>query len=51
MERLRAVTVNIWNRQGPWPERVKLLREGLAALDADVIGLQEVLGLAGQSQA
>src|SRR5262249_20363538 len=33
--------------QGPWPERLPLIRAGLLALDADVIGLQEVLGFEG----
>ena len=47
----RIVTLNIWNRQGPWPERLPLIREGLRALDADVIGLQEVLAFGGASQA
>src|SRR5262245_38442414 len=39
----RVATFNIWNRQGPWDKRLPLIRDGLAALDADVIGLQEVL--------
>jgi endonuclease/exonuclease/phosphatase family metal-dependent hydrolase len=39
----RIATLNIWNRQGPWDKRLPLIRDGLAALDADVIGLQEVL--------
>ena len=43
----RVVTFNIWNRQGPWAQRLPLIREGLRALDADVIGLQEVLGFPG----
>lgn len=43
----RVATLNIWNRQGPWAQRLPLLRAGLAALDADVIGLQEVLGFPG----
>jgi endonuclease/exonuclease/phosphatase family metal-dependent hydrolase len=43
----RVATLNIWNRQGPWPQRLPLIRAGLAALDADVIGLQEVLGFPG----
>lgn len=43
----RVATLNIWNRQGPWAERLPLIREGLRALDADVIGLQEVLGFTG----
>lgn len=41
----RVATFNIWNRQGPWQQRLPLIRHGLAALDADVIGLQEVLAL------
>ena len=47
----RIVTLNIWNRQGPWPERLPLIIEGLRALDADAISLQEVLALAGATQA
>ncbi|HVK85850.1 MAG TPA: endonuclease/exonuclease/phosphatase family protein [Kofleriaceae bacterium] len=43
----RVATLNIWNRQGPWAERLPLIREGLRALDADVVGLQEVLGFTG----
>ena len=43
----RVVTLNIWNRQGPWAQRLPLIRAGLQALDADVIGLQEVLGFPG----
>jgi endonuclease/exonuclease/phosphatase family metal-dependent hydrolase len=43
----RVVTLNIWNRQGPWPRRLPLIQQGLAALDADVVGLQEVLGFPG----
>jgi endonuclease/exonuclease/phosphatase family metal-dependent hydrolase len=43
----RVATLNIWNRQGPWTERLALIREGLRALDLDAIGLQEVLGFSG----
>lgn len=39
----RIATFNIWNRQGPWERRLPLIRDGLAALDADAIALQEVL--------
>ncbi|MBA3503661.1 MAG: endonuclease/exonuclease/phosphatase family protein [Myxococcota bacterium] len=39
----RVVTLNIWNRSGPWTDRLKLIRDGLRALEPDVIGLQEVL--------
>jgi endonuclease/exonuclease/phosphatase family metal-dependent hydrolase len=51
VEILRAVTVNIWNRQGPWAERLPLLRVGLAALAPDVVGMQEVMAFGGSSQA
>ena len=47
----RIVTLNVWNRQGPWPERLPLIREGLRALDADAISLQEVLAFGGSTQA
>lgn len=43
----RAVTLNIWNREGPWADRAPLIRDQLLALDADVIGLQEVLAFPG----
>jgi endonuclease/exonuclease/phosphatase family metal-dependent hydrolase len=45
MNRLRLVTLNIWNRMGPWDERRVLIRDGLAALAPDVVGMQEVLRL------
>jgi endonuclease/exonuclease/phosphatase family metal-dependent hydrolase len=40
---LTVLTINIWNRSGPWPERFALLRRGIETLRADVIGMQEVL--------
>ena len=40
---LRVLTINIWNRQGPWDERFALLRKGIEALRPDVVGMQEVL--------
>ena len=46
---LRVVSLNIWNNQGPWPERLRLIRRELPTLDAHLVGLQEVLHLdAGQ---
>jgi endonuclease/exonuclease/phosphatase family metal-dependent hydrolase len=42
---LRVVTLNIWNNQGPWPERLRLIRKELPRLDAHLVGLQEVLHL------
>jgi endonuclease/exonuclease/phosphatase family metal-dependent hydrolase len=43
MKTLRVVTLNIWNRGGPWPARLGVIRTGLAELSPDVVGLQEVL--------
>jgi endonuclease/exonuclease/phosphatase family metal-dependent hydrolase len=48
---IRAVTLNIWNRQGPWDERLPLIIKALRALDADLVGLQEVLRFETQDQA
>jgi len=45
MRTFRVATFNIWNRFGPWDERFRAIREGVMALDADVLGLQEVLRL------
>ena len=39
----RVLTRNIWNRFGPWPERLAAIRAGIAELAPDIIGLQEVL--------
>ena len=41
--RLKVLTINIWNRQGPWEERLALMRAGVLSLSPDVIGLQEVM--------
>lgn len=46
---LRVITLNIWNKSGPWAKRVGLIREGLQALRPDVVGLQEVLQLEGRA--
>jgi endonuclease/exonuclease/phosphatase family metal-dependent hydrolase len=48
MERLKVVTLNIWNRSGRWEQRLPLIRRELFALAPDIVGLQEVVGLAGQ---
>ncbi len=47
MDRIRVLTINIWNRQGPWEKRLPLLREGIRALEPDLVGLQEVLHMEG----
>jgi endonuclease/exonuclease/phosphatase family metal-dependent hydrolase len=45
MEVLRVATLNVWNRSGPWAERLRLIRNEVPRVDADVIGLQEVMRL------
>jgi len=40
--RLRVATLNIWGRSGNWPARREVLRQRVAELDVDVLGLQEV---------
>ena len=50
-QRLRVLTINIWNRSGPWDARLALLRKGVAAIDPDLVGLQEVIEHDGRTQA
>lgn len=45
MDRLRVATLNVWNKSGPWAERMSLVREQLDALAPDLLALQEVLEL------
>jgi len=40
--RLRVMTWNLWWRFGPWEARLPAIKATLAAVDADVIALQEV---------
>lgn len=51
MAKVRVVTLNIWNRCGPWEERLAVIREGLRELDPDLVGLQEVIDASGRTQA
>ena len=46
MSTLRVSTLNIWNKSGPWPERLALIRGELQRLKPAVLGLQEVLRFA-----
>jgi endonuclease/exonuclease/phosphatase family metal-dependent hydrolase len=45
LEKLRVCTLNIWNKAGPWAERLPLIRSQLTEISPDVVGLQEVLRL------
>jgi endonuclease/exonuclease/phosphatase family metal-dependent hydrolase len=47
MKTLRVVTANIWGEQPPLEARMRGLIDGLRALEADVIGLQEVRQIPG----
>ena len=49
MTRLRILTLNIWNRQGPWRKRLALIRRELEALQPDIVGLQEVMSDGGET--
>ncbi len=46
---LRVLTLNIWNKSGPWAARAESIRRGLEQLEPDLVGLQEVLQLEGRS--
>jgi endonuclease/exonuclease/phosphatase family metal-dependent hydrolase len=46
MKTFRVATLNIWNRFGPWDERLPAIRAGVRELAPDVLGLQEVVRLA-----
>ena len=43
MDRLRVATLNILNLADRWPERLPLLLADMAALQPDLLGLQEVV--------
>ena len=48
---LRVATLNTWGTRGDWPRRREAMRTGFAALDADVITLQETIVTDGFDQA
>jgi endonuclease/exonuclease/phosphatase family metal-dependent hydrolase len=45
LETQRIATLNIWNKSGPWAERLALIRKQVLELSPDILGLQEVLRL------
>lgn len=40
---LRILTLNCWNVSPPFEERMALIRESIAALDPDLVGLEEII--------
>jgi endonuclease/exonuclease/phosphatase family metal-dependent hydrolase len=45
MQTFRVATLNIWNRFGPWEERLVAIRDGVKRQAPDILGMQEVLRL------
>jgi endonuclease/exonuclease/phosphatase family metal-dependent hydrolase len=45
MKTMRVATLNIWNRFGPWEQRLASIRAGVGVLAPDLLGLQEVVRL------
>lgn len=43
MSLLTVLSLNIWNREGPYEDRLALIRRGIAQLKPDIVGLQEVI--------
>ncbi|MEZ4231489.1 MAG: endonuclease/exonuclease/phosphatase family protein [Polyangiaceae bacterium] len=46
---LKVISLNIWNKSGPWPRRREFIRRELDAWAPDLVGLQEVLRLEGRA--
>jgi endonuclease/exonuclease/phosphatase family metal-dependent hydrolase len=45
MKTLRVATLNIWNRLGPWEQRLAAIRAGVCELAPELLGMQEVVRL------
>lgn len=43
----RVATLNIWNRMGPWDDRLVAILAGVEKIQPDILGLQEVIVLPG----
>lgn len=48
---MRVVTLNTWKNEGDYPRRLRLMRDGLAALSPDVVCLQEAFATQGADTA
>lgn len=51
MQTISVVSLNLWNRFGPWEARREGLRAGLEALRPDLVGVQELVVAPGFDQA
>ena len=49
--RLRVLTLNLWGKSGDWPARRTILRNGLHALQPDLVAFQEPVKTAEDDQA
>jgi len=47
---LRILNLNVWNTDGPWPERSRRIGEWIDRLDPDLLGFQEVARMDGCDQ-
>jgi len=45
LKRITVATLNVWNKSGPWPARKELVRDEIARLSPDLLGLQEIIRL------
>jgi endonuclease/exonuclease/phosphatase family metal-dependent hydrolase len=43
----RVASLNIWNRMGPWDDRLAAILAGIEKIQPDILGLQEVIVLPG----
>ena len=50
MSALRVLTLNLWNTDGPWPERARRIGEWIDRLDPDLLAFQEVVRMEGCDQ-
>ncbi|XOV90215.1 MAG: endonuclease/exonuclease/phosphatase family protein [Pseudomonadota bacterium] len=48
---LKVLTLNVWNYEGPWEQRLALIRRWLTLLSPDLVGFQEILQGADYNQA
>jgi endonuclease/exonuclease/phosphatase family metal-dependent hydrolase len=48
---MRVATLNVWGTRGDWSARLPLLRDGFAAMAADLVTLQETIRSGSQDQA